>query len=193
IFDQRLFIQLQKLREAYLYPVLVLEDSKRLFSRKFVNPKSIYGALIYVSTRMHIPIVPTIDEADTAALVFALAQREQQLGWNHGDSSTSNLPDPIQKSVAVSSDDQEYFLQGLVDIGYTRAQQLLEVFQTPEIIMYALDSTTVELTSGGNPKKLSGILSNVSGIGPKIVFRNQRLLNTSYKRAKKEKLKTKSP
>ena len=193
IFDQRLFLQLQKLREAYLYPVLILEDSKRLFSRKFVNPTSIYGALIYVSTRMHIPIIPTINEADTAALVFTLAQREQQLGWNLGELSPSIQPYSLQKSVAVSSEDQEYFLQGLVDIGYTRAQQLLDVFQTPEIILYALESTTVEVTSGGNPKKLSGILSNVSGIGPKIVFRNQQLLNTSYKRAKKEKLKTKSP
>ncbi|MHA1521948.1 MAG: ERCC4 domain-containing protein, partial [Promethearchaeota archaeon] len=36
IFDQRLFLQLQKLREAYLYPILILEDSKRMFSRKFI-------------------------------------------------------------------------------------------------------------------------------------------------------------
>ncbi len=191
IFDQRLFLQLQKLREAYLYPVLVLEDSKRMFSRKFINPKSIYGALIYVSTRMHIPIIPTLNEAETAALVFTLAQRENQLGWNNVGVSQTSHPDALQKSVSVSSEDQEYFLQGLVDIGYARAQKFLEVFQTPEIILHALDSTTVGFTSGGNPKNISGILSTFPGIGPKIVFRNQQLLNTSYKRAKKEKIKTK--
>ncbi|MHA1521783.1 MAG: ERCC4 domain-containing protein, partial [Promethearchaeota archaeon] len=191
IFDQRLFLQLQKLREAYLYPILILEDSKRMFSRKFINPKSIYGALIYVSTRMHIPIVPTLNEAETAELVFTLAKREQQLGWNNTVAFPNYHPDTVKKSVSVSSGDQEYFLQGLVDIGYARAQKLLGVFQTPEIILHALDSTTVGLTSGGNPKNLSGILSTFPGIGPKIVFRNQKLLNTSYKRAKKEKLKKK--
>lgn len=190
IFDQRLFIQLEKLKNAYPYPILILEEPARLFTRKFVNDKSIFGALVYVSTRLGIPIIPTRDDKDTIQMICRLAQKEMENGWNLTSSPACY---EREGDFQVTRSDQEYFLQGLVDIGYSRACSFLNLYQSPEFFFHALELSTVECTKGGNPKALSGILSSVSGIGPKIVFRNQKLLHTSYKQAKKEKIKTKTP
>ncbi|MCF2140088.1 MAG: hypothetical protein K9W44_08545 [Candidatus Lokiarchaeota archaeon] len=187
IFDQRLFLQLEKLKNAYPHPIMILENPKRLFERKFVNPKAIYGALIYVSTRLQIPVIPTKDEVHTANILFQLAKKEQE---NETFGDDIFVPQIFTDGI-VSRGDQEYFIQGLVDVGIQRANQFLDFFQTPEHILYAFELTNVSRTKSGKPKGISGVLGSISGIGPKLVERNKILLHYSYKQAKKEKRKTK--
>ena len=55
----------------------------------------------------------------------------------------------------------------------------LDMYLSPELVLQAFQYSTVELTKGGNPKKLNGLLSTLSGIGPKMVFRNQRRFQSS--------------
>lgn len=190
IYDQRLFLQLEKLKVAYSRPLLILENPKRMFERKFINPKAVYGALVYVSTRIGIPIIPTADVAQTVAVIFNLARIEQRTGENFSECDWIREL-PVEKG--ISRGDQEYFVQGLVDVGLKRARQMLDMFQTPQHILHALELTEVIRTKSGNPKGISGVMTAVSNIGPKIIDRNQNLLHYSYKKAKKEKKRAKAP
>ncbi len=187
IFDNRLFLQLEKLKQIYLRPLIILESPSRLFERKFINKNSIAGAMIYMIYRMGIPIIPTKDENETADLILKLASKEQHLG---------HIPDLAQikstqlKKATISREDQIYFLQGLVDIGKTSAEKYLNIFGTPYYTMQAILQTDVLYTKQGNPKGISGMMANIKGTGEKLINRNHRLLKTPHKAAKKKKEKT---
>ncbi|MHA1777750.1 MAG: hypothetical protein DRO88_00020 [Promethearchaeia archaeon] len=204
IFDQRLFLQLEKLKISYPHPILILENPKRMFERKFINTKATFGALVYVSTRLGIPIIPTSGIEQTASILFEIARseqeqlheqkqqaQEQKQTQQYEQNQNEDWIHQTAATVGISRGDQTYFLQGLIDVGSQRAEQLLDMFQTPANILYAFDLTDIVRTKFGNPKGISGVLAEVSGIGPKIVDRNQNLLHFSYKQAKKEKKRVK--
>ncbi|UYP44716.1 hypothetical protein NEF87_001001 [Candidatus Lokiarchaeum ossiferum] len=187
IFDSRLFIQLEKLKQSFLKPIIILESPNRLFERKFINKNSITGAMIYMIYRMDIPLIPTKDEKETANFLLKLAKSEQKLGhWP----DLSKIMTNQFKNAKITREDQIYFLQGLVDIGKSTAEKYINIFGTPYFALQALLQTDIIFTKNGNPKGISGLMASIKGSGPKMVSRNHRMLKMSYKMTKKSKEKT---
>ena len=184
MFDTRLFGQLYRLKAVYPQPLMILENPRRMFERSFVQPQSVYGALVNVATRMGVRILPTENEQETADLVFRLAKNEQERGFIPENVPSSELDD---KRGLISKADQLYFLEGLLDVGDTRARRLIEVFQTPQFALHAIEQAQIEFTKGGKPKAVNGLISNIENMGVKVVETNQRLLTSSFLQNRNEK------
>ena len=186
IFDTRFFQQLSKLKEVFQFPILIIESLEKTFSRKFVKESSIYGALIYATYKMNIPVIPTKDVLETAKVIIEIAKLEQSMGY---------YPEIIPKidreslSEEITLGDQKYFLEGLIDVGDKKAQRFLDVLGNPLFTLHAISETKVNYSKNGKPKNISGIIEGFKGIGGKFILRNQNLLNFSYSLA--IKLKTK--
>ena len=187
IFDHRLFLQLEKLQASFTNPLLILESPKKMFSRAFWNEKAIYGALVYVAYKMHIPIIPTIDENDTAQVIYQLALHEQSRSpqWDHAKILEKMATQPVKQHFL--QEDQRYFLQGLVDVGEKKATKYHEILGNPYYVLQGIMQTTIETTKRGTPKAITGLMASFKGTGPKLIARNQRLLTTSYRANKKNK------
>lgn len=187
IYDYRLFQQLQMMKNAYPYPLLLLEDSKKMFLREFIKKESVFGAMVYINYKLGIPIIPSNTTKESAQIIYNYAKLIQSK-MNPPSIQTSDLI--VCEPDTVSREDQSFFLQGLIDTGTIKANRFLDIFRTPEFLFHAIDSTEFEYTCGGNPKKITGIMESIHGIGVKYLDRNKRLLNSSYSNNKQNKLKT---
>ncbi len=185
IFDTRFFQQLSKLKNVFQFPILIIESLEKTF-RKFVKESSIYGALVYATYKMNIPIIPTKDAFETAKVIVEIAKLEQSKGY---------FPDIIPKidkeslSEEITAKDQKYFLEGLVDVGDKKAQRFLDVLGNPLFTLHAISEAKVNYSKSGKPKNISGIIEGFKGIGGKFILRNQNLLNFSYSQSLKKKIK----
>ncbi len=188
IYDHRLFQQLRELKTACDSPLIILESPKRLFEREFIKKAPVYGAMVYINYKLKIPIVPSTDAKQTAQILMEYARAAQKVNSIPFFESFNQIS-PVSH---ISREDQSFFLQGLVDTGIIKANRLLDVVQTPEFVFHAIKTSQIEYTRGGNPKKITGIMANVSGIGAKYVHRNQQLLSASYSAAKQAKQRTRS-
>jgi ERCC4-type nuclease len=178
ICDNRLFTQLLKLKKNFAYPMIILENPSRMFNGRNVYEASIYGALVYASYRIGIPIIPVRDEMDTGRVIWSLAKHTQKTG-----------PFIFTKKVLqweISREDQKVFLQGFSDIGDLKADALLDEFKTPEGVIKAILDSKIDYTSGGKPKGISGPLSQLKGFGTKFLQSNHTLLLTSIKDAQQD-------
>jgi ERCC4-type nuclease len=64
----------------------------------------------------------------------------------------------------------------LIDISDKKADVLLSAFGDPLSIFHAIMDSIVLYTRTGNPKGITGALSEIKGFGPKFITKNQRLL-----------------
>jgi Fanconi anemia group M protein len=189
IYDHRLFQQLHELKTKFSWPIIILESPKKLFLREFIKKSPIYGALMYIIYKLQIPIISTSSPENTAEFVYRLAKIEQN---KPNYTPYIQVEADKEKEHTISREDQSYFLQGLIDSGPVKANKFLDIFKTPQFIFHAITSTEIEYTRGGNPKKISGIMEKISGIGVKFIHRNQKLLTSSYKENKKSKERIRS-
>ena len=65
ICDNRFFSQLEKLKNHYKKPLIILENPNKMFDRKGVYEASIYGAILYAIYKMKIALFPTRDANET--------------------------------------------------------------------------------------------------------------------------------
>jgi len=77
LIDGKLFKQLQRLRDAYSRPILILEG-ENLFTHRNMNHNAIYGSLASISVDYGIPIITTKDELETANLLSVLAKENKR-------------------------------------------------------------------------------------------------------------------
>jgi ERCC4-type nuclease len=134
-----------------------------------MNIKSIYGALAYVSYKMEISVIPTRNVEDTAIVVERIAYREQ----------VKDEKPVLSRSAPKNMDTFErrcFVLEGLLNVGSTKAEQLIEKFKTPFKVFEAIKYTKVLYTSTGNPKGIQGPLDSLSGFGVKFLKRNKELV-----------------
>jgi len=80
LLDNRLFGQLRNMTEIFSQPVLILEDLDKCFERTGIKESSIYGAMVYVAYKMHIAMIPSASEEETAKIVWSFAKQEQLKG-----------------------------------------------------------------------------------------------------------------
>ncbi|HWQ48447.1 MAG TPA: DEAD/DEAH box helicase [Methanosarcina sp.] len=153
---RNLFAQLSDLTRVYEKPVLIIEGTE-LFTSRQINPNAIYGSLVSIAVDFGVSLLYSRDEEETAAILKVLAKREQIENKRevnpHGKKSTSTL-----------TEQQEYLVSAIADIGPKAARNLLLHFSSVEAIMKA------------DAKELK----KVKLIGPKRAAKIRELLEAPY-------------
>ena len=156
LIDKRreLFGQIGDLARAYQKPLLILEGSD-LYGQRQIHPNAVRGALATIAIDFGVPIISTSDETDTAAMIAAIAKREQQENRRevalHGKRSMMMLPEQ-----------QQYVVSSISNIGPVVAKNLLRHFRSVEAVISASreDLMAVELVG---PKTADRIREVVGG------------------------------
>ncbi|MDS0296096.1 DEAD/DEAH box helicase [Halogeometricum luteum] len=154
--DRSLFEQVGDLSRAYARPLLILEG-EGLYEERNVHPGAIRGALASLAVDFDVSVLQTRDEADTAELLLTVASREQ----TERERSVSVHGGKSQKTL---TEQQEYVVSSIADIGPVTARNLLEAFGTVEAVMTAREDD----------------LLDVSGIGEVTAERIRDVVGSSY-------------
>jgi len=184
LMDNRLFEQLLRMKETYPKPILILEGlNDNVFENTGMNIKSIYGALAFISYKLEIAVIPTRNIEDTAIAIERVAYREQ-------------IKDemPVLSRTAPKNMDlfqrRCFILEGLLNVGPTKAEQLIEKFRTPFKVFEAIKFTKTLYTRTGNPKGIQGPLDSLKGFGWKFLKENKDLILGNKKNQKELKDKS---
>ncbi len=157
IFDQRIFKQMENLKNSYEKPVLVIEGHD-LYSQRNVHPNAVRGALASIAIDYSIPILWTETPEETAALLYWIARREQV-------EEERALSIRVQKKVPGLKEQQEFLVAGLPGVNTKLARRLLEKFKTPEKVFRASEEK----------------LKKVEGIGDVMAKKIRKVLTEKYK------------
>jgi len=182
LMDNRLFAQAMRMKQVFAHSMIILENLPRAFKRQGILPQSIYGAMTYLNCKLGISILVSENSAQTALMIWSLAKQLNSQGIYPPD----DLSFLAVRSDEITRWDQQFFLQGLLDVGEKRSVQLLDLFGTPIGVLDAIRQTEFIFTKTGKPKGLNGPLSLCEGIGPKFLQNNAWLFQTLPARVKNE-------
>lgn len=158
LLDRDLFRQISDLAGAYDKPILIIEG-EGLFTSRMLNPNAIHGTLVSLVLDFGVSVLYTRDPEDTASLISILAKREQV-------DEKREISVHGKKSSMLLSQQQEYIVSSISDIGPNAARNLLEHFGTVENVMKAEQDD----------------LTDVRNIGPKTASKMREILTSEYKR-----------
>ncbi len=157
LLNNTLFEQISNISRSYQKPVLLIEGDG-LFSARQINPRSIHGTLISIGIDFGVSIFYTRDAEDSATLIQTLTKREQSDGQReikpHG-----------KKTAQLLSEQQEYIISAINEIGPKAAKNLLEYFGSVENVMKARYEELIK----------------VHNIGPKTAARIREVVSSEYK------------
>ncbi|MEM4282327.1 MAG: DEAD/DEAH box helicase [Candidatus Woesearchaeota archaeon] len=156
ILDGRLLEQLKVLAEEFERPLLVIEGQEDMYALRGVHPNAIRGALATVAVSYGIPVLQTRNPKETAALLYAIAQREQE---TDGRDFSRHSKKPL-----TLREQQEYIVSAFPNVGGALAKELLRRFRTVRSIVNA------------SPDELK----KVDGIGDKKATRINEVLTKDY-------------
>ncbi len=139
--DRNIFGQLSDLARTYDRPVLIIEGDN-LYTARQIHPNAIRGVLASIATGFGIPIISTRDAEDTAALIQVIAKREQV-----DEKRTPSLHG--RKTAMTLSEQQEYIISSISNIGPVAARKLLQHFGSVESVMRAGQDELMEVESIG--------------------------------------------
>lgn len=182
LIENRLFEQAKRLVATYNRPILLLEGLNQfVFQNINLHLASIYGALTKL-WNWGISIVPTLNLKHTAIFIERMVTR-----LYFKEKRPQNV-EPLPRSAPkkLSYDERKpYILEGLIDCGPNKAEQLINYFDSPYNVFQALKNTNILYTRSGNPKGIGPIdphkhsLAEVKGFGPSFVEKNQQILFNS--------------
>ncbi|QLC33411.1 DEAD/DEAH box helicase [Halarchaeum sp. CBA1220] len=139
--DRDLFEQARDLSRHYDRPVFLLEGGD-LYGARNVHPNAIRGALASVAVDYGISVLRTEDEADTTDMLDVLAGREQLTRDRevsvHGE-----------KGAKTKTEQQEYVVSSIADVGPVTARALLAHFGSVEAVMTASEDDLMEVEGVG--------------------------------------------
>ena len=154
--DRSLFDQIGAMATHYDRPVVIVEGTD-LYAARNVHPNAIRGALASLAIDYGASILFSEDELGTTALLELIAKREQEHGGRtvsvHGEKGGRTL-----------SEQQEYVISSIADIGPVTARSLLDEFDTVEAIMCATEEE----------------LQAASGVGAITAARIREVTATTY-------------
>ena len=159
LLDGRLFEQAKNMKATFTKPFFILEgDFNLFFSVRNVQPAALFGALAALIIDWSIPIMFTRNKDETAELLITIAKREQIERKKTLVVRSGAKPQTL-------TENQQFFVEGLPQIGPEAAKALLKYF--------------------GNPKNIANAsldeLMKVEGIGDKRAELIRRILDTLYK------------
>ena len=133
LIDGRLLSQAPVLKRDAIKPLLMVEGYEYVYGQRNIHPNAIRGVLSSLAIDFQLTIIPTKNPKDSAAMLYAMARREQLKGRRpnrvHADKDT--------KSIARM---QEYLVSSLPGVSTTLASPLLTEFST----IRALANATTE-------------------------------------------------
>ena len=160
VFNQRLFDQLERLKESYQRPVLLIEGNPELlFTERQVNPNAVRGALGAIAVDFQIPLIWTLNTRETASQIYRIAYREQVL-------EKRGVQIRAKPRASSLGRQQEYLIAGLPSVSNVLSRRLLERFKTPKRVFSAKESQLLKV-----PK-----------IGEEKAKKIRKLLDTPYKK-----------
>ncbi len=143
LVKKRLFEQVQRLRDAYPQPLVILEGDLAEIST-FKHPQSILGALLAIEITERVPILTTADKDQTAFLLSILWKRQDKGAAEYG---------LRHKPKGMSQDQRQRFLvEGLPSVGETLARNLLEHFGTVQAVFNAPEEELKKVAKIGDLK-----------------------------------------
>jgi Fanconi anemia group M protein len=157
--DRSLFEQIGDLSRAYARPILILEGDG-LYEERNVHPEAIRGALASLAVDFDVSVLQTAGETETGELLHTIASREQ----SERDRTVSVHG---EKSAKTLTEQQEYVVSAIADIGPVTAQSLLRAFGTVEGVMTAREDD----------------LRTVSGVGEVTASRIREVVGSGYEGA----------
>ncbi|KGK97640.1 Hef nuclease [Methanococcoides methylutens] len=157
LLDRDLFRQISDLSGAYDKPIMIIEGDG-LFTSRMLNPNVIHGTLAALVLDFGVSVLYTRDPEDTASLISILAKREQV-------DEKREISVHGKKSSMLLSQQQEYIVSSISDIGPNAARNLLEHFDSVENVMKAEQDE----------------LTKVKNIGPKTASKMREILTGKYK------------
>lgn len=138
---RNLLEQIHRMKNEYEKPLLVIEGDS-VYGQRNVHPNVVRAVLATIAVDFSVPIIQTRDEADTASLIYVIAKREQ-------------MPNPTEvnphgkKPSASLTEQQEYFISALSNIGIMTTRNLLRRFKTIERILTASKEELMEVEHVG--------------------------------------------
>lgn len=156
LLDGRLFAQARALRLNYEAPIMVIEGED-LFTARKIEPSAIYGAMAALLSGFQMAVIRSKDAKETAAIVAALANREQS-------DEKRSLSLRSEKPVMTPDEELQFIVEGLPGVRSTLAKRLLARFRTVE----ALSKATIDE------------LAETQGIGEKTAKRIRDALHRRY-------------
>lgn len=141
--DKRLFEQVQRLRDAYPQPLLILEGDLAEIST-FKHPQSILGALLALETTERVPVLTTADKDQTALLLSILWKKQDRAAAEYG---IRHKP----KGLTLEQR-QRFLLEGLPSVGETLARNLLEHFGSVQAVFDATEEELKKVAKIGDVK-----------------------------------------
>lgn len=140
---KRLFEQVQRLRDAYPQPLLILEGDLAEIST-FKHPQAVLGALLALETSERVPVLTTADKDQTALLLSVLWKRQDKAAAEYG---------LRHKPKALTMDQRQRFLvEGLPSVGETLARNLLEHFGSVRAVFDASEEELKKVAKIGDVK-----------------------------------------
>ncbi|MEA1944099.1 MAG: DEAD/DEAH box helicase [Euryarchaeota archaeon] len=151
---RELFGQISDLARTYQRPVLILEGSD-IYNIRQIHPNAVRGALASIAIDFGVSIIMSKDAEDTAAMIAAIARREQQ---DHGREVVLHG----KRSALMLPEQQEYVVSAISNIGPVVAKNLLRHFGTVAAVMGATREELMEVELVG-PKTADRIREVVGG------------------------------
>ena len=140
---KRLFEQVQRLRDAYPQPLLILEGDLAEIST-FRNPQSVLGALLALETTERVPVLTTADKDQTALLLSVLWKRQDKAAAAYG---------LRHKPKGMTLEERQRFLvEGLPNVGETLARNLLTRFGSARAVFEASEEDLKRVAKIGDVK-----------------------------------------
>jgi Fanconi anemia group M protein len=154
--DRSIFEQIGDAARHYARPIVILEGDG-LYEQRNVHPNAIRGALASLAIDFGASVLRTTDGDDTADLLEVIARREQETEDRevsvHGEKGAKTL-----------TEQQEYVVASIAEIGPVTARTLLADFGSVEAVMTASESD----------------LTDVEGIGPVTAERITEVTRSAY-------------
>ena len=105
---KRLFEQVQRLRDAYPQPLLILEGDLSEIST-FKHPQSVLGALLALETKERVPVLATADKEQTALVLSVL--------WKGQDKGAPEYGLRHKPKALTLGQRQRFLIEGLPNVG----------------------------------------------------------------------------
>ncbi len=147
LVKQRLFEQVQRLRDSYPMPLVLVEGDLAEIS-EYKNPRAFWGAFLKFALDDNVPLVFTPDQEQTCQALVTLHRR---IGAKAAEYGLRHKPKTLDLEAR-----QRFLVQGLPSVGETLSQNLLERFGSVRGVFNADERALADVAKIG-PKKAAEI------------------------------------
>ncbi len=152
LINKRMFDQVQRLRDAYPVPLILVEGDMADIS-EYKNPRAFWGAFLKFTLDDDVPLIFTPDQEQTCQVLVTLHKRIGAKASEFGLRHKPKLLDLGER--------QKFLVQGLPSVGETLSQNLLDRFGSVRGVFNA-DERALEDVAKIGPKKASEIAKVVT-------------------------------